>query len=135
MFRETWGFSPNEVLIRGRGQHVQVTSRDGEVKEHMVRDAAQIAEICADHERDREGLGIYVRLRTYWGDNSNGCAVAYVHVLHPVGVKINPDEFRFPGVTDEGQALTVDLHGLECDVRSDHFAANADMFYRGYRGY
>ncbi len=74
---------PNVVVLRGRGQHLILTTRTGEVKDFMVEDAAKVAMACTAYEKLNEA--IYVRLRHYWGDNSHGTAVGYVDVLHSAG--------------------------------------------------
>lgn len=125
-----FGFDPNQVVIRGRRQHVQVTSRDGYVHDFMVEDAIKLAKTCLEVEDETDGLGL-VRLRHYWGDNSNGNARAVVEVLHNPGASVDKSKFRFPSTTRNGQTLDVEVRTREVDKDSDHFEANASKFYKG----
>ena len=120
--------SPNLVVLRGMGQHVQVTSRTGEVKDFMLEDAAELARLCTKYEK--EGYAQYVRLRRYWGDNSHGNGAASVHVIVSKDAKGDPEErLAWPSTTKNSQSLTVELRVSEENVGSDRFEANAELFY------
>lgn len=130
-FRAYFQMNPNQVVVRGRKQHVQVTSRDGEVHEFMLQDAAQVAGLCADLERDH--VNCRVRLRRFWGDNSKGNARAEVQVILPQrdnSSDLDPKAFQWPSTTANGQNLAVEVEVWEKNLGSDHFEANAEEFYR-----
>lgn len=127
-FKVFFGWNPNQAVARGFGQHVQVTSRDGEVQDFMISDACELAKICDEHEK-AQARGVYVRLRRYWGDNSNGHAIATVQVLGPQRF-LDKILLKFPETTDEGQSLTVELTKIPSEtVLDDHFEPNAAHFY------
>jgi hypothetical protein len=129
-FEGYFQMNPNQAVVRGMGQHVQVTSRTGEVKEFMLDDAAEVAQRCKKYEA--EGYARYVRLRTYWGDNSHGNGRAVVHVILDKDAKtFDPARLVWPTTTKNGQSLDVTVHVTEENVGSDRFEANAEGFYKG----
>jgi hypothetical protein len=128
-----YDWNPNKVLVRGQGQHVQVTSRNGEVKAFMIEDAIAVARQCMTWERElstREAP-IYVRLRRFWGDNGHGNARAYIQVIASADVldKLDKAKVAFGGTTRNSQSLDVKIRHQPELVFSDRFEPNAEAFY------
>jgi hypothetical protein len=128
--RSYYQTSPNQVVVRGLGQHVQVTSRSGEVKEFMVEDAIELARLCAAHESEVKRSGVLVRLRHYWGDNQHGNGRAVVHVMVEKRSTNGVPTFAWPQTTKNQQTLDVEVRVSEEDLGSDRFEGNAETFYQ-----
>jgi hypothetical protein len=121
--------SPNLVVVRGMGQYIQVSSRTGEVHEFMLDDAAEVAQLCKKYEVETKGA--YVRMRTYWGDNSHGNGRAIVHVIVDKGAQtFDQSRFKWPVTTKNGQSLDVTVFVTEESTGSDRFETNSERFYK-----
>lgn len=125
------GWDPNQVVVRGHEQHVQVTSRDGYVHDFMIADATELAKLTAGFEKELKNL--YVRLRRVWADNSNGNVQAYVQIVGDQktldAFRASEREFKYPFTTGNGQSLDVTITHVRANTSSDHFEANSNKFY------
>jgi hypothetical protein len=119
-----FGNSPGQAVVRGPGQFTRVTSRDGCVHDFMLEDAIDLAKICRGFENRQN---IWVKLRAFWGDNSNGSALAKVQILvgDPTATFDTPP---FPPTTQHGQCLRVEVEHLRVKV-GDHFEPLGAEFY------
>src|SRR4051812_21774235 len=74
-------FDPGRAVVRGFGQHVQITTRDGDVQPSMVKDAGELAWQCWMLETEPRDEKVFVRLRTLWFDRSLKCVSASIDLL------------------------------------------------------
>lgn len=122
---EAYFQSPGKACLRGLDQFVVVTTRDGQIHDFMLQDAAEIAEVCHKAEKNSKG---FVRLRSYWADNSKGNAQAKVDFL----LDRDTIEVDFPYTTKNGQSLDVDKTTHEdLNLDSDHFEPNSEARFYG----
>jgi hypothetical protein len=100
-FQVFFGQSPGKAVVRGPGQFVQITSRDGCVHDFMLEDAVELARVCTGFESPN----VWVKLRSFWGDNSSGSALARVQVLLGDPLR-DPRSFDWSPTTGHGRGLS-----------------------------
>jgi len=119
-----FGGNPGQAVVRGPGQFTVVTSRDGCVHDFMLEDAIGLARVCTGFESPN----VWVKLRSFWGDNSSGTASARVQVLLGDPHR-DPREFPWSPTTGSGQAIHVEVDVTRVLSFSDHFEPLAEEFY------